>query len=250
MLSEKDYILIERFLYDEMDTEERNNFLLLAEKDPEIKNELAAQQEIEKATRMHFDNELKKELQEIHADNFGENHKKIISFNYKKILAVAAAILIFLLVGFFITQKNTISHQKLFANYYQPYSGNPITRDDTIGLLTKATELYFNKEYGNAAALFTQYLKEDTSAIANVQVKLLLGICMIETEQYREALQIFQKIIEQKEIYFFYQANWYSALSELKMGNTEMCKKYLKIITENKNADHFNDAEDLLRKLQ
>lgn len=158
-------------------------------------------------------------------------------------LVVAAGVFVF--VSIF----GDYSNEELFAEYYKPYdvhmnvrSGNEIIDKG----LSKAMELYEEKDYYNALRLFEQILKEDESRIG---LNLYSGISQMEIEEYKGANRSFQRIIDNKTNLYIDQAEWYMAFCYLMTDNRQKAIEQFSAISAG-DSYYSEKAGEILSKLK
>lgn len=131
---------------------------------------------------------------------------------------VAAFIVIFLGINiFFHTYSN--SNSKIYNEFYKPAEGT----SGTIRSATNAQEQMIDqaftmmsiKEYGKALKLFSDILDKDNS---NPAANFYAGTIYQMKGMYTDAIQAYNKVIEQGDNLFIEQADWYLGLCYLKVN--------------------------------
>ena len=77
---------------------------------------------------------------------------------------------------------------------------------------------------------------------------LYAGISLMETNNFSEAKKSFQTIINNNDIYYIQQAEWYLGLCYLKAGKTKKAKKQFRKIVSCQGF-YENKAKEILNKL-
>lgn len=165
-------------------------------------------------------------------------------------ISVAAAILV--LAGVFYWQSGQQADAgSLYTAIYQPYQV-PVYRSENKA--TEMVELYRKKQFGELVAGY-----EKMTVIDN-QDHLLAGLSYAALEQWSQAAQAFQEILDTNQNspdpHFQDEAQFYGGLAYLKAGSLEKSiELFRNIRTDSQHLYHnqisqnqLNELEDLLRK--
>ena len=132
----------------------------------------------------------------------------------KIVMSITSIAAIIAIVFSFNIYQDNRRMDKLFETYYTPleYDSQLMSRgDDTISLeLASAMESYQNKDYATALKKF--------ETISNVDENYLIykSICLLETEQTKDAITLLEKLVAKGEgTEYYQQACWYLALAYL-----------------------------------
>lgn len=106
----------------------------------------------------------------------------------------------------------------------------------------KAAQLFNNKQYVEAANAFE---KLKTSAPADAAVDFYLGISLLKTEQYAEALPLFEGLANGASVYSE-DANFFTALSAYHMQQNEKAKQYVERVKE--GSRYWKNAKAIIKK--
>ena len=124
-------------------------------------------------------------------------------------LAAASFALIVVVGGlWYILSNKPYSTERLVTKYYKPaksilqYRSLELNSDDA---LKEAFNFYQQNDYVNA-------LKYFNSLDNQITAKFYSGICYIELEQFDDALESFEFVINDKDNLFVEQAEWYLGL--------------------------------------
>ena len=138
--------------------------------------------------------------------------------------------------------QNNRRMDKLFETYYTPleYDSQLMSRgDDTISLeLASAMESYQNKDYATALKKF--------ETISNVDENYLIykSICLLETEQTKDAITLLEKLVAKGEgTEYYQQACWYLALAYL-LDHKE--DKVMDVLNSHSNCNEINNTLKIL----
>lgn len=149
---------------------------------------------------------------------------------------------------FYFSFMQSISADDAFEQYHD-WASLPSfqTKSDTNNHLAKASVLFQEEKYQEALTIFTTYAKE--SDTYNPQIQLYIGISYLELENYHEALQTFDQLLQSNTV-DHHKAYWYTALTYLKQNDAESAKKVLKVLVENPTNYNYEKAKELLKKLK
>jgi tetratricopeptide (TPR) repeat protein len=116
---------------------------------------------------------------------------------------------------------------------------------DISGLVKNAENFYNQDNYSEAATKYDEILKLDPD---NTNALFYLGQCKLELQQPKEALQNFNAVLKQPANIFTEAAQWYKALSLIKMNKINKAKKELQQIMQNQ-GEYAKRADELLKSL-
>ena len=241
-MNEDVYISFESYLNNEMSPQDRLDFESRLQEDSQLKEIF----ELYKETTAFLENkfspetiDFKSNLESISKDYFSEDQEekpKVISirpWHY----AVAASVAILFGAWFFMQNPNPE-----YGDYSQHENASFVERSDSDKNLKDAQDFFNQKEYAKAVASF-----EKIQNLENPEYQYFYAIALIETSNYRKAEMLLNDIEHGTSIYKD-KAVWYSALSELKQGNTEECQLILRQITG--DSEDYDKAQELLDDLK
>lgn len=259
---ESDIELIERYLRDELTSEERIDFMTRMKGDPEFAEKTEdyaliiqgiAKQGVATFQRevMTWEEEIQQEESNLPRIRVSEAPKKekIITHqrNGRGYLSIAAAVAI-LIVGllFVIDYNKDRKLNELFATHFRPYDELLSTRsNETHVTLAEALESYNAENYAEAVSRFDRYLKENPE---DHQAWFYFGVSQLAAGKNSDAVTSFNVVIDNK-IIFRDSAEWYKALALIKLNDTSEAKKLLRQIASTDGHDYRDKAEALLREL-
>ncbi|TWI81205.1 TolA-binding protein [Lacibacter cauensis] len=108
----------------------------------------------------------------------------------------------------------------------------------------KAAQLFNNKQYAEAAKAFQQ-LK--TTSPADAALDFYLGISLLKTEQYAEALPLFETLANGTSVYAE-DANFFAALSAYHLKQNEKAKQYAAKMKD--GSRYWKNAKAIIKKLK
>ncbi|WP_299435006.1 hypothetical protein [uncultured Aquimarina sp.] len=162
---------------------------------------------------------------------------------------VAAALLAFVVLRYTGGQDT----QNLYATY-SDWEQLPslIVQGDDDQELAKAELLFEDQKYKEAIIIFNTFITEN-SAEKNIETNpyifSYLGIAHLELENYQKALEYFERL-QQSGMIDYSRAYWYKALLYIKKSDIIKAKEQLRLIVANNKNYNYNEAQELLEKLE
>ncbi|MFA8449364.1 MAG: tol-pal system YbgF family protein [Bacteroidales bacterium] len=239
-------IKIDDFLSGSMSETDLESFLVEMETSPTLNSEISLHQEINSAISDLNAFKLKDSLNQIFEEN--SSSPKVISlFSKNKLFSVAATIAVLCIVGGSIFWNSFNSSNTLYQQYF----------DSTTAYLQVRSENNFSTSDSNVLAGFKlMEAKEFNQAIEvfqkspnNLMGQLYQGISYMEINKSEKAAIAFQKIISDNDNLFLDQAEWFLALTYIKMGKKSKAVKQLKTLSLNRGP-YQNKAIELISKLR
>jgi hypothetical protein len=198
---------------------------------------------------------FRKTLEKVHSiyvEEEKEIYKPKIRPLYSRIYVYAAAASIALILGilsilYYTSGSSKPGNQKIFAQYYEPYQNEYITRSDqvTVNNLFIAFQAYENHDYTKAIELFSKVIEADKSLLMAYFYK---GISCIEIKNYKVALESLNRVLNNEGNPYFAQAKWYTALTLINLNNPDIAKQHLEWLALN-DRYYGNKAKEILKVL-
>lgn len=262
----KRYEKIEDFVEGRLSPEEREHFKAEMSKDAVLAEEVNIYKNLPK---IFEEAELEEDVQHLRATlnkmripEYGnvvqmctnnknkEVEKKTNTTNQRRllyILAVAATVtlLIFVAQPFFFHSSSTAS-EKIYAQYAQQHSPLNLTSKGTPTdeVATNLEKAFNEQDYQKTLTLSQTYLKSDSTAY---DVLLAKAIAELELGDDEAALSTLAQL-RQSDVRIN-QADWYTALTYLKMQDTAAAQKILNQIVADKSFN-YQKAQDILEVLE
>ncbi len=255
MTDEKKYELIERYLAEELSEAERADFENQLKVNADLREEVSLHQQVTETLRGEKVHELRdviKEVDEKWASNKPKENAKVVSFPFRKIAALAAAVLALVLAYQFLSPKNT-SSEALFADNFEPYKmilnqrsliPNPET-EWMASEVKKAVAAYQAKDYAEASTLFQALSKETPDADA---FQIYAANSELSLGHSDEAIVILNKLVEKAPPLLIEQSRWYLALAHLQKEDYASAKSQLQQIQS--DGFKYKEAQKILRDIQ
>ena len=239
---------IEAYLSGSMSDEERLSF------ENEMKNNATLKKKVEEfrmAQQAIFAGGrtvVKHKVDEAVAKSIDPTKKEAKVVGLRRIMAIAAAVLVLLTAGFWIWNQNSnASPVQLFATHFEmPPVPNVRSAETTISeKWNTALTAYNENDFQKYIVEATSVLKSNTFEFQN-EGYLLLGVSYLQLNDYANALTAFEKVSPSSSS--GQDAVWYTALTHLKNKDLENAKSaFQKII----DANHSRKlkAGDILKQL-
>ena len=260
---------IDKYLDDIMTPEERKSFEEKVDNDSTLAEELKLQKDmrsiyedkdwIEGDTTALKNNEAKQlsdffrsdeasSLKESIAEVVDQNRTK--SGNRNKnfyFLGIAASIIVLMTISIFVFSES--DYNALYSeNIALDEIPSMITRGEEENELVKnAQELFEQKKYEEAAAIFLKYHQSNVADIDPLSY-IYSGVAYLELDKFDKAIAQFE-LLEQTNTLQSKKANWYKAMVYLKGEEKEKLKGILVKITSDPDNYNFKEAKVLLEKI-
>ncbi len=247
---EEKYTLIEKYLAEEMQGEELHDFEKKLLNDSDLKEELNLHQQVAETLKGEKIHQLRSVLNDI--DKKWETPSKqkpakVINFNFRRILTIAAAIAL-LITGYQLFTNSNLSSEELYAANFETYPMllNQRDIDPTINIkaYSNAITFYLNGQNQEAIVAFDQLIKLEPD---NNTYEFYKGNLLLAENKSDEAIPIFQKIINGNHPLLVEQTRWYLALAFLKQNDQENAKALLEEIKPGRYKS--KEAAKILKQL-
>ena len=240
---------IENYLRNQLSADERDAFLREVETNTELRKELRTAEFAEKAVSQYASQRkdklfIKQALQ--------KNHLR--QRNISRIVGLAAAALVAGLVVYLPsllnppppTQQAPQGPQALFEQYYAPYrpEGSLLGGSDTDTLMARYGRLRqaYLRDQCDSVRVLAPGLLEQATFVDAPEARLLLAHCLLQTSgNEQKALQELA-LVPPAAADYFAEAQWYSALVHLKLGDKQAARTLLQTILANQNHPYFTQA--------
>jgi len=251
MNTEKNSIIVQKYLGGEMTEVEQKNFEQELKSNLDLANELELYKKVQNAVKDNTLEVFKTKLNIIHRDILGETRRYHI-FDYKAVKLLAASIVLVLTFGSILlfTLSNSNSTIDVFNEFYEPYEMSRTSRtaltSTTDSNLMTATTYYTNVDYKNAKLILEDLKSTEED---NSQVLIMLGISNMELNLLDEAKENFIDIISTNNPFYNQQAEWYLSLSYLKSDDKSNALLHLNAIVGD-NGFYKAKAKEMISLLE
>lgn len=240
-----DFEVLEKFLDNDLNPEELRSVKKLITTDGDLANELKLRADVNEAIMEKDIMSLREKLNTIHTDCQKTETVGVRQLITQKWHLAAASITILIMVGSFLfSGLNQTSTDRLYHKYYSSEDAF-FTSRSSVGennQLNIALGKFQNKEFDHAIKLLIPYKD-------NHMAQFYLGLAYMETEHFSYAKSSFQAILDHKTNIFMEQAKWYKALCLLKLNKKEEAIQLFENIIEDKNL-YYEDATNITKKLK
>ncbi|MEP0265919.1 hypothetical protein [Dokdonia sp.] len=162
--------------------------------------------------------------------------------------SVAATVLVLIGLGSIFYFNSTDSTESLYAHYFEPYKNvvQPIVRGEVVKT-TKALAFmaYDDGDYTKAIKHINDLLEEKPEAI----LALYKANAQLQIDQTEAAIETLESHVEKTDT-IYAQAQWYLALSYLKLDNKATAKSHLNILLQTNSSFKNKEAIALLNSLE
>jgi len=170
------------------------------------------------------------------------------NYSFLNRIAAAAAIILLPLAAFF--YWNAQSNDRLFSQYFESYQSDYLairSADETANpLLTKAMEVYREKEFLSSIPLFESYLEKVPE---NTIAAFHTGLACLEAGQSSKAIQ-YLEIVRLNDEEYYEDASWYLALAYLQLERKEEALAVLNDLTKISDSYYQEEVRQLIQQLQ
>ena len=215
--------LINGFFEGSLNQDQLEEVSRLLETDAGFAADFEFQKELQQALKKDERSEIKTMFSNL-AKKEEKSETKVIQLR-TWLAAASVAVLIGLGSWFFLFSSSDINTDQLYAANFSPYDNviSPIERgNDILDLRTRAFTAYENKEYTTALELFSQLkIEQDDPYIQFYEANLRMQL-----DQHALAIPLLKGYIENNGK-LADRAMWYLALSHLKLGEIEECRRQL-----------------------
>jgi tetratricopeptide (TPR) repeat protein len=249
---QNDIMLIDRFLSDDLNSEERNAFNKKLE-DPAFKKLFADEKIVRLGIEYSTLKNISSELQDLEASlpeveiNLAKE-RKLIPWN-NNAFKIAASLLLLVAASYVIYRYTKQPDLKLaFENNFEAYPNEfyipkrgEVTPENNK---TKAFEYYDAKQYKDALIYFDRLTASDKDNIINFYE----GNAYLATGESEKAIKIFKNLIKDQKFIFIDQCKWYLGLAYLKTQRIADAKKIFSELKEGQST-HRERATEILEEL-
>lgn len=229
--------MIDRYLFDELNQEERLVFMDGLKSDPDFRKKIMEQkQQMEAVEEYNLRESLNNYHNELTHEGKSTNHDL-------KWMAIAASVL--LLLGYSIyTFTNRISPaERVFAKNFRPDPGLPTTMGkNTDYEFYSGMVSYKQEKYSEAISLWQPLY---TTNASNDTITYFLGVAYLADENIPQAEKYFEHSAKIKNNAFKSETDYYLALTYLKQNKIKEAKDILRY-TDDPNNRHLLQQIDKL----
>ncbi|MBN1183909.1 MAG: tetratricopeptide repeat protein [Bacteroidales bacterium] len=248
------------YLDGELSGKELENFLQNVNKDTELKEILNLHKEVDSMlkdkTALSFFEKLDEGYYHYISykqknDNSPPFIKNISKMRFIHMIKYAAAILIVAGLGtvLLLVNKKHYSSNQLYSMYYKPYDADIINRSAKISSnkILEGITYYQKGFYDEAYSIFSSLFEQNNTCMEALFYKALSSIGM---ENYEEAIQSLQILIENGNSAYTTHADWYLGLCYLKLNQTEKAVTVFNTLKDSTSHFYSVKAKEMLKKIK
>ncbi|MHA7056118.1 tetratricopeptide repeat protein [Aquimarina sp. M1] len=171
------------------------------------------------------------------------------SSKIKQIFIYVGAIAAVFVVGLFLVNQfnQSVNGDQLYAEYKDWDDLPSLTLRDGADDLTNIERLFRDKRYEESLSLLQKYMLDNDQEM-NPQILLYSGVIQLELDQNEAAIHTFTKLRNSNTL-DAPKADWYLALSYLKLGDLKNTRSRLKLHIESAVNFRKREAKKLLKEL-
>jgi len=224
-MDDRDLKYIDDYLENRLSNSEKTQFQSRLEQEPELLEEFTFRKSaFQFLLKEKSEVNLKKTLNDLGSKHFDTAPNAIQpkkSNNLRFLLLLAAAAVLILLIA------KPWSDTDLYSKHGSHTALALVEKSDITTIRQKAEQNFNSGDYANASTSLKAILAEEPS---NNKVRMALGICALEQDEYEEAESYFNQLIASDSSFKEYGL-WYMALSSLKQNNTKKALSFVDQIT-------------------
>ena len=208
--------LIQRYITEQLNTEERAAFEQRIETDVDFKSEFESHWDIAMAFKISEAQNIKDQLKQLDKD---EPQSKSLYSRLKYLYFAVASIFI---IGIFYTIFNTTSGSDVFHSNFEIYPNTyePITRSNDVNETNSPFVAYENRDFIKAEKGFQTRLKHSE----NSNIRFYYAMTLLNQEKFDVALEQLKNITDSN---YTAEVYWYAALIHLKNENYKKAQSSL-----------------------
>ncbi len=246
-------ILTDRYLNDELNSDEKKQFEEKLKTDKALRDTLRLHKDVDFVIQSKELLKSREMLEKIRRKRNLHTSTPYLFFYKHPVLLVAASLLIIIGIVFLIliSVKQSPRPETIFKEYYMPFEMvNNIRITGDIGYkddFYEALNFYKEGRY-NEAAEKINVIPESYMVSENSSLIFLSGLINIETDNIYKAEQYFLMVLKSNDKRYYHHAQWYLALIYLKDGKLEDAKVILFHIIDDRTS-YLTKAYKILTRL-
>ncbi|WP_452225789.1 hypothetical protein [Lacinutrix cladophorae] len=238
-ITEKEFENIERYLSGSMSPEARKALELKLKNNSALLHYFNEHKIMQEAIETQS---LKEQLDIYHSGisadkTLKNNHIKVISFPFKKM--IAAAVLIIALGSFWFINLSS-NNEKLYTQYFKADPGLPTTMGETNNY--DFYNAMVNYKQGDYTLAISKWEKLLNTKPKNDTLNYFIGVAHLANKNEKKAILYLSKVTNNTLGSFTNEAYYYLGLAHLKADNMELAKKNLTFST-------IDNSKKILSKL-
>lgn len=248
--------LIEAYHTGQLKGKEKSSFKRLLQEDPSFETEVAAYEPIFDGFAGLREDQFAKTVQEFEQEYQAQHQQKptvVRSLRQFYYIAAAAAVLLLSVLAYQLSHPN-LFHQNFVAsesiavymNGYRAANEMPMAEQ----LKKQAFEAYQDKDYRSCIRLLRDYRQNFPElAQTDYQALVVLGVAQLAKGKAEAALESLEKVTTSRDSSYRQEAEWMTALANIKLDKKELAKAQLEVISKRENHLYQQKAVTLLEDL-
>lgn len=238
--SEELFEKIEAYLNARMTGDEARNFQREMEENEDLRNEVELHRELNRNLKNGDTVAFRKKVRQASTER--PKNKNISLLN---VLKIAAVLIILVGVAAFFLLNTTDSGSGIYEKYYQQYPIEDMLRgSDADDERLELNKKYTRGEYANIVADYERLVDENPDEVI---IQMYLANCYLNTREEKKAIALFENV--QKNNKYYEAAQWYLALSYLKLNDTGRAGNVLQGVVSYDGV-HKENALKILNELK
>lgn len=216
------------YLLGRLSPEETSQLEKELKQDSELAEALELQRDIMQGIRAGFDDELRQKLLKLDRQIEGESNVRSLGQRALWRWASAAAVLLGTL-GVYLYMNQTSMEERIFLTYFEDFPNiiEPVQRDRESE--STAFSAYQNRNYQEAFEAFSDKEKTTPEALYATFYK---GICALHLEDWKVAIDAFERVRSTSDNRFEEAATWYAGLAYLRSGDQKTATLILEALAD------------------
>lgn len=227
------------YLDHKLSEEEHQSFEQKLNTDQEFRAAFEAHKEIRAGLEHHG---LQRSMNKWHGEMKNEESTKSAGQKRPlgKYVLIAIGVMALILVLIFLVDKKPTSPAEIYASYYYPDPGLPVTMGSDIQNSFQAGMQQYKQ--GNYIAALESW-QNIPSDLADTEVYYYIGSALLAQDQAEESIEYFNRIDANAP--YFEEANWYQLLIALKNGNWREADQLHGILSGIPPTMHLDELKEI-----
>jgi tetratricopeptide (TPR) repeat protein len=242
-----------KYLDGKLDPPELEKFKAELIEDPSLLDELTIHKEVDEVILQIDEERFRNKLKDVYALFVQEELQKSQSQkkrhnNIRKVLVSASIFtVLFIFTYFFLIRRE--NNLDLYKHYFKSFSQDVYIRSDNEHGANKHLEAGFTFYYqGKFKEAFEQLEFYHSIDSAHIAAAFYCGMSALEIGKITEAGDYFKWVIKEKPNYYFEHAEWYLALSYVRLGEKSLALSLLNAL-KNGNSTYSDHSKKIICQL-
>jgi hypothetical protein len=234
----RDFDLIESYLMEDMNADERKSFELELEERADLREELEIQKDLVKAIQIGG---LKEELKEIHEQQQSASTRS----SRIPVWGIAASIAVILTIGLWLSQPSDPTNADLFAEYSTTDPGLPVTMGASDNYVFKDAMVDYKQ--GDYQTAINKWIELQPEFGASDTLNYYLAMAHFNLEEYDQAENYIAQVRTSTSNRLRAKAQWYEVLIALRTNDVDFIKS-LEIVEGSEYEREILEIKEILKR--